>query len=632
MTNLFERLLKFTGDGVYRYDIADGTILMANDGLARILDFDGPGEQLVGRKLRDVMVYIEREGSIRRALVDEGEIHAYPYRFRTLKGEPRWVLHDSFVLRDAESGRSVVDAIVKDITALKQAQQAIEDERERLLVTLRCIGDAVIAADAQGQVTLLNPVAETLTGWNEPEAAGKPLQEVFRIVNEHTRQPCENPVDRVFREGRVVGLANHTVLLSRYGNEFAIADSAAPIRDAQGKVTGAVLVFRDVTEQRRLALEQEQANRMDALGLLAGGIAHDFNNILCAILGNVALASSRAPAADNELHDLLKEVERAALRSRDLTAQLLTFAKGGAPIRKASRLPEIIRESATFALHGAASRCEFEIDDDLWSAEVDAGQISQVIQNLVINAHQAMPGGGAIRVRAENRILGDSGELPLRGGRYVVLAISDEGTGIPHKYLNRIFDPYFTTKQRGSGLGLSTTFSILKQHDGHITVRSVPGRGAVFQAYLPAMDEPAPAPPEAEDRAPGQRRGRVLVMDDEHAIRRMLARQLNAWGLQTDTAADGQEALNLYGSALAESRPYDAVILDLTVPGGMGGRETLQRIRDLDPGVRAIASSGYSNDPILNQPGQYGFAAVAAKPYHPAELRRVLSRVLDAPR
>ena len=369
----------------------------------------------------------------------------------------------------------------RDITDQKLATLALSAEKERLAVTLHSIGDAVIATDRTGQIILINPIAESLTGWTEREAIGQPLQKVFQIVNELSRQPCEDPVQQVIKKGAVVGLANNTVLISRDGTEYVIADSGAPIEDADGGIIGVVLVFRDTTEARLTENELLKIEKLESLGILAGGIAHDFNNFLTGIIGNISLAKLELGPGEKILTQL-NEMEKAAMRAQELTQQLLTFSKGGEPIRRPTSMTRLVNESAQFALRGTNVRCEFAFGSDLLAAEVDEGQMTQVIHNLVLNGGQAMPEGGIIRIMGEKMELAANNVLSLPAGDYVNLSIKDHGTGIKGEHLKYVFDPYFSTKQRGSGLGLAVVYSVIDKHNGRITVDSELGKGTAGRA------------------------------------------------------------------------------------------------------------------------------------------------------
>jgi PAS domain S-box-containing protein len=520
----------------------------------------------------------------------------------------------------------------ENITARKLAQEQLTAERTRLAVTLRSIGDGVITTDQQGRVVLMNIVAETLTGWTQQEAAGLPLTRVFHIINEKTREPCENPVEKVLVTGGIVGLANHTALIAKDGIERTIADSGSPIRDEHdGTIFGVVLVFRDITERVKLEQELLTARKLESIGVLAGGIAHDFNNILTAILGNLSLAKMMANPKD-EIFELLTEGEKASLRARGLTQQLLTFAKGGAPVKKLTSVKELLRETTIFALHGSTVLATFSLSDDLWAVDADEGQLSQVIHNLVLNAQQAMPTGGVVTVRGENiRIGPPAPEQPftLTEGPYVRISVTDQGTGISEQHLSRIFDPYFTTKQTGSGLGLATAYSIIKSHGGHISVDAKLGRGSTFNVYLPASL--TTALPREEVAAPNLNlpsKGKILVMDDEDSVRQLLGKVLVRLGYEAEFAPHGADAIMLYRRAQETGHPFDAVILDLTIPGGMGGLETLQRLRELNPQVKAIVSSGYANGSVMAEFRAHGFQGMIAKPYQIPDVNDVLYRVI----
>jgi PAS domain S-box-containing protein len=546
---------------------------------------------------------------------------------QTGTGDKIWVSTDKIPYHDVDGNVSGVLVFATEITQLKRAEEALRAEKERLDVTLRSIGDGVIATDTNGSVVLINEVAERLTGWRQADALGKPLQEVFQVSNERSGERGLNPVERVLRTGGIVALANHTVLESRTGGKSSIADSGAPIRNEAGTIVGVVLVFRDVTETQRLEGELLKAAKIESIGLLAAGIAHDFNNILTAVTANVSLVM-RSLERESEAHALLSEVDAACRQAAELTRQLLTFGAGGAPVRETVSIGTLLGESAGFALRGSNVKHELALAPDLWPVDVDPTQISQVIHNLVINAQQAMPRGGVVTIRGANAtIAANERALPLAPGRYVKVAIVDHGCGIERANLAKVFDPFYTTKPKGTGLGLTTTYSILKRHDGHVTCESEPGVGTTFTLYLRASDRPVKVRPDAHQGSLSGR-GRILVMDDQDRIRDVAGRILRYLGYEPAFARDGVEAVALYAEALRSGKPFAAVILDLTVPGGMGGTDAIERLRAIDPGVRAIASSGYSMDPTMAEFREHGFAGRMAKPYGVDELGQMLREVL----
>lgn len=373
---------------------------------------------------------------------------------------------------------------------------------------------------------------------------------------------------------------------------------------------------------RKVEGELAKSQRLEALGLLAGGIAHDFNNFLTVLLGNLSLLSIAGRSEAQRAEDL-DDARGAVLRASKLTQQLLTFSRGGAPVRRAAAVTEVIADSASFVLSGSKVKCELALPPDLRVVEIDADQIHQLLNNLLINAIQAMPGGGTVRIAARNV---DRAPAPLPAGRYVAIAVADQGPGIPEELQERIFDPYFTTKRDGKGIGLASAYSIAKRHDGLLTVDSRPGEGATFTLYLPAswsrIVEPEPS---GAVLAPGA--GRALVMDDEEPVRKVTGAMAEDLGYEVDYAADGDEAVARYRRAMDERRPFDVVIMDLTIPGGMGGQETIRQLLDLDPEVRAIVMSGYSNDPVLANHRDYGFQGRLSKPFRVTDLTRVLARL-----
>ncbi|MBF0259098.1 MAG: response regulator [Desulfamplus sp.] len=508
-----------------------------------------------------------------------------------------------------------------------EAEAILRTEKERLRITLRGIGDGVIATDKYGSVVLLNKVAEELTGWTEEEATGRHIGEVFHIINEYTRKPCFSPVQNVLKTGSIIGLANHTTLIARDGVERIIADSGAPIRDDYGQIIGVVLVFRDITQQSKMEKEMLKMQRLESIGLLAGGIAHDFNNILSVITGNISFAMTRWPN-DAELQEVFSDVEAATHRAKDLTHQLLTFAKGGAPIKKIISIDGIIRESAKFVARGSNVRIIFNEPVDLKSTSADQGQISQVIQNLVLNAVQAMPEGGEISIDTANIEVQEEDGMPIKPGSYIKITIQDNGMGISSKHMEKIFDPFFTTKQKGSGLGLATAFSIVKRHQGHISVKSIQGEVTTFEVYLPSVEEMASDIIQKEINS-HQGKGKILVMDDEEPLCKLLDRMLQKLGYNAHFANNGQEAIIKYQEEFNRNSPYDLVILDLTVPGGMGGKEAIKHLKEIDPNVKAVVSSGYSNDPVMANYLDYGFSGVMPKPVSMTEIVHLLKSILE---
>ncbi len=528
-------------------------------------------------------------------------------------------------------GRLVRMEIATDITARKNAEKALQAEKEQLNVTLRSIGDAVITTDIRGRIVFLNKVAEDLCGWTNEEAVGETSSNVFNIINEKTGQKCASPVQRVIELGRIIGLANHTALIARDGSVRAIADSGAPIRDYKSEIIGVVLVFRDITHEKKIEDELLKVRKLEAVGVLAGGIAHDFNNILSAILGNIELAAYGINKEDTRTTALLSDARKATKRAAKLTEQLLTFSKGGDPLKEVTSLPELITESAEFVLHGSQVACKCGYPEQLWKIDVDSGQIGQVIQNIILNAKHAMPEGGTITIQCANvKDAASETLLSVDNGDYVCVTIQDTGVGIPNEIIDKIFDPYFTTKQEGSGLGLAICHSIINKHDGYLTVHSTPGQGTIFTLYLPAVQskESRNNITESKKKAPAVKAARIMVMDDEQMLRDVASAQLAVLGHEAIPVSDGTQAINRYQELLDGGTPVDIVIMDLTIPGGMGGQEAAEKLLMIDSAAKIIVASGYSNDPVMANYREYGFYAAVAKPFDLQQLSNAIASVL----
>jgi PAS domain S-box-containing protein len=512
-----------------------------------------------------------------------------------------------------------------DITELIETRSALSAEKERLATTLESIAEGVIATDTEGRVTMLNRVAEKLTGWEARQAIGKSICEVLQIENQEPLGSCGDFFQDLLQSQIPVERVENTNLTALDGSALSIYLSAAPIRQPDQSVTGAIIVFRDISGEQRIKEELAKAAKLESIGLFAGGIAHDFNNLLTAILGNVSLARAQL-SPDHAVFQLLNETEKSSNRAKGLTQQLLTFARGGAPITSLTSSRTLIIDSARFPLSGTNVRLDFAVPDELWPFEVDEGQISQVLQNLVLNASQAMPEGGLLRVAAANLQLDADPGLPLPFGRYLKISVVDQGPGIPAENLDRIFEPFYTTKSTGQGLGLAICYSIIKKHRGLLTVESSPPDGTAFHIYLPASEQQLEVAEITETVE--VKSGRILVMDDDEMILSVVRAMLEFSGYEVVEVEDGETAIAVYKKALESGGRFDAVLIDLTIRGGLGGKEAIARLRSLDPGIRAIVSSGYASDPIMSDYRSYGFCGVIPKPYRAQELTATISAAI----
>lgn len=424
------------------------------------------------------------------------------------------------------------------------------------------------------------------------------------------------------------GHHKNSYMTTRSNIKLWLSISAAPLKDADGNILGGMAVVEDVTARKEMEERLGKSQKLESLGILAGGIAHDFNNLLTSIMGNLGTAKTN-PNIDKELLNLISESEEASARAAVLVSQLLTFSKGGAPAKKLfSDLSDFIIDIAKFAVSGSKSRCEFSIEKNLWSLEADEAQISQVIQNLVMNAQQAMSEGGTIKVSVNNHTTKIKDDDKPEDGKYIRITIEDSGMGIPAENLNKIFYPYFTTKEKGHGLGLSSVYSIVKNHDGIINVKSQVGIGTKFEVFLPASDKPSDTSVRTDDKLT-EGRGKILLMDDENLIKIATGRMLKKLGYEVEFASDGEEAVNKYKQSMNNGR-FDLVIMDLTVPGGMGGCEATKILRSIDPDVKIVVSSGYSNDPVMSDYKKYGFVDIVRKPYRVEVLSSTIENVLSS--
>ncbi len=515
------------------------------------------------------------------------------------------------------AGEMLVNALMR-----KQGEDALRGSEARFRNNFEQAEVGIMDCTLAGGFIWVNRRFCEITGFSAEELRALTFREITRSEDMDKELKDYQEV----LQGKAVSYSREKQYVRRDRSLVWVNQTLSLVRDAAGVPKRFVGVVEDITDRKRMEEELLKAQKLESLGVLAGGIAHDFNNVLTAIAGQIAVMRMSLPSGD-PLGNRLEEVERSALHAKTLTQQLLTFSKGGKPVKKALSPERMVRDSASLVLSGTSVTYTLTIGESLWSVDADEGQMSQAINNLLINACQAMPDGGSITISAENSIVDGSGDLPLKQGNYVKLTIADQGIGIPPDQLPKIFDPYYTTKKTGSGLGLAVIYSIIRNHGGCILVESRPGTGTIFTVYLPASaTTAADALPAEEQHLTGS--GRILFMDDEEMIRHVAGEILGTLGYDVEFACEGAEAIERYRKAREEGRPFDAVIMDLTISGGMGGKDTIGKLREYDPGVKAIVSSGYSNDPVMARYGDYGFKDVIAKPYKTAELSRKLHALI----
>jgi PAS domain S-box-containing protein len=528
------------------------------------------------------------------------------------------------------AGRAVWH-ITQRVRKREQVAELLRENEKSLRLTLSSIGDGIITTDLTGKITQVNPVAEKLTGWRSKDAHGRPLTEVFNVIHPQSRQTLANPTGQFLATDARSGMARDAILTATCGTEYRIAYNASPIMDIDGHISGMVLVFEDMTKQIRLQEELLKARKLESIAILAGGLAHDFNNLFTGLFGNIQLAMMKL-GKDHPAYPRLVTASQSFVVGTNLTQQLLTFAKGGQPLLEETDLGQVIQDSLQFNIKQENIKVVQSLPQDLWRVNGDHGQLCQVFGNLFLNSVQAMPEGGTLYIDAQNiediRLI----SAPELSGAFVKTCIRDEGSGIPADEVPKVFDIFYTTKDGGRGLGLAVVHRIVAKHNGHICFTSIPDVGTTVTIYLPAEASSLPtsaAIPADRPGKPGAATAHILVMDDDEIIRDLAREMLETCGYQVDTATGGQEALEKYAAADNSGKPFDVVIMDLNIPGGMGGKIAIKKLLALDPGAKVIVTSGYFSDAVLADFLVYGFKGRLAKPFKTEALQNELSRVIN---
>lgn len=616
---LYQVLVEHAGEAILV--VQDGKISYVNKKATEIIGYSK--KELIARAIVDFIHPDDRERiRLNETASHPGETAPQHLACRIIdsRRNTRWV--DAKLLGRKWAGQNAILCFLIDTTERKAAEEAlrISETKYRQLVEYAPAG--IYEVDMKtGRFLSVNDVMCEYTGYSKEEFLNFTLWDFLKA--DSLKKVIER-YEKMRRGEAVPALAEYEIATKDNRKLWILVntrleyENVAPVK--------ATTVAHNITEKKELEQEILKAQKLESLGVLAGGIGHDFNNLLSGIIGNISLAKLEAERGE-DIMDSLDEALRVSSKASALTRQLLIFSKGGAPIKKATSIAEVLQDSAAFTLRGSKVKCEFGIAENLWPVKVDVGQISQVIHNLVINALQAMSQGGAIKLRAGNVTLAAVDDRALKPGRYVEITIEDQGHGIAPEHLPKIFDPYFSTKSGGSGLGLTMSYTIIKRHEGHITVESKVGEGTHFRIYLPATEEP-PAETRAIESRAVKGAGRILVMDDEEDVRKTVARMLLKLGYEVACVRDGTEAIALYRETIGSANAFDAVIMDLTIPGGMGGEQTIKKLLQIDPEAIAVVSSGYSNDPIISSYEKFGFRAAVTKPYRIDQLSWVMRDAL----
>ncbi len=512
--------------------------------------------------------------------------------------------------------------LIKEIDDRKRAEEEVRRTAERFQSLIENGHDMITVLDAGGKILYESPSIERLLGYNDAELAG---MNIYEFIHPDDQVAAGEALARV--AGKPGKTDNLEVRLKHKNGGWRLLDAAGKSYVDDLGVVNVIVNSRDVTERRHMEDSLHRMQKLESLGVFAGGLAHDLNNVLMGVMANIDLALMDM-APEDSAHQRLEQAMKAADRAGNLTNQLITFSKGGEPAKRVISIGNLIKNSSDLALSGTNVSCEVTVPERLWPVEADEGQIAQVINNILINAVQAMPQGGVVRIGCENIPAVSEDPSDIQEKRYVKITIKDQGNGIPAEHLDKIFDPYFTTKKSGSGLGLAVAYSIVKRHEGRITVESESGVGSAFHIYLPATDKAAEIKDAGEQKIT-RGSGKILLMDDEETVRDVAGAVLRTLGYEVTFAREGMEALDLYRQATDSGNPFDVVILDLTVPGRMGGKDAVKRLLEMDPRAKVIVSSGYSDDPIMAHFREYGFAAAVPKPYKVREIGETLKKVLS---
>jgi len=598
-----------------------GTMLYANAAAASLFGVGRP-EELIGK---DLFVYFDHS---RDSVKHDQLIHQLTCHERTPIIDTQLRRHSGEIRDVAVSavpvlfeGEIAAHVVFDDITERIRTAQELAEEKERLAMTLQSIHDGVIAADLDGKIVLMSRSAEEMIGITAEDAIGSNIEDICILRNVGDEQALNGYVDHIIRGEDFLGGRNEGFLISRDGSRRLITTNGVPIVNRRNEEVGIILAFRDITERKRFEKELVQSAKMESIGLLAGGLAHDFNNILASILGSITVATELVPFQES-VGEMLVDAKQGVLRARDLTRQLVTISSGGSLVRQTADISEVISESVNLSLRGSNAKALLDLPDDLMSVRADVSQLSQVFTNLLLNAVQAMPMGGEIRIYGSNVISGDDspGSVP-----FVRIDIEDQGIGISHEHITHIFEPFYTTKDKGTGLGLASVYSVINSHGGRIEVESQPGEGTRFSVFLPATDEEVKREARADSSLSVGRDLRALVIDDDVAVLRSMKRMLTLIGIRSSTADAAEQAIAIFASAIENSDPFEVVFLDLKIPGGPSGMEIIGHLLDADPTIKVVAISAHLYTLERKDLDERGFWAYLAKPFTLDELKAIVA-------
>ncbi len=602
----FRTLFDHAGDGIYIADMK-GSIIDAN---AKALDRLGfTREELIGKGFAE---FIARD-DIPKAVEGLQELWSKGSTFRELTGlskAGKRIPTEINAKMITIAGAKALLILSRDIAERKEAERALRNEKERLEVTLNNISEGVVVTDAYGVVLMVNISAAVLLDMDRDKVVGRKLEEIYQLRESGTGKQTTSAITTTLKTGLVS--TTYRVPLKSDAWNMLINESASPIFEGE-RMVGAVLAFHDVTIEKSLEEEIAKAERLHTIGTLAGGIAHDFNNVLTIIMGNIEIAR-KSGISHFDSDKWFDDMSRAMERAKDLSNQLLTFSRGGAPVKKDTPLEDLVNETLFEVFDMNDVHFEIGFPRDLRKVNIDEGQIKQAFLHILKNAREAMPDGGLLNISAVHSFI-DGDSMFISPGEYVHIRIKDSGEGIPTSETLHVFEPYFTTKRDHVGMGLAVAYSIVKAHNGHISLESDKEKGTTVHLYLPALKEECLTEQNPVDSPPQKSSLKVLVMDDEEMIRDIATEMLKMLGHTAESVYGGQEALERYTEAMTSGKPFDLVVMDLTISNAMGGKEAIVELLKIDPNAKVIVSSGYSNDPVMGDHRKYGFRHVMPKPY-----------------
>ncbi|OGP61639.1 MAG: hypothetical protein A2V65_04310 [Deltaproteobacteria bacterium RBG_13_49_15] len=626
----YRTIMEEMEEGYYETDTA-GNFTFINDAMSRIIG--SPKEELIGTNNRDFMdpetakESYQKYSEVYRTGIP---IKEFFYEWKNKDGRSRDLEVFISLMKD-KGGKPVgFRGITRDITDKRKTEIQLIKTRNFLQNILNSSIDGVITTDLRGKIVYATPRLVEMIGFDQKSLIGKKVEVFYK----NKKEDAKGIMKELMEKGEIK--AHEMQFLKNDGTLIDAILSATLLRDESGKVVGTLGIFKDITDKKRLEEQVQQSQKLESIGILAGGIAHDFNNLLTAILGNISLAKMYSKT-EGKAHQLLLESERACGRAKELTERLITFSRGGKPIKRVASVDQLIRDTTSLVLMGSSISCEFQIPKELWLVEYNTAQFKQLFSNITTNAKEAMPKGGTLKVIAKNTTVDRKrNELPegMWLGKYVQISFQDQGVGISRTNLPKVFDPYFSTKemgsQRGVGLGLTAAYSIVKKHDGFITVESREGAGATIHLYFPAFEEKQRDISEGLEKGYDDKervKGKILFMDDEEIVREVVGEMLRQIGYSVKFAKDGSEAIELYQKAKGAGHPFQGVILDVTVRAGMGAKETIKRLKEIDPDISAFVSSGYSDEPIMIDFDKYGFKGSLSKPFNVIQLQQILTQI-----